>query len=310
MTNSFSVVLESDLLEAVKSFVSRLQSSPAGLWGVMIELLLIGAVVYAALNFLQGTRGARLLKSLGLILVTSFLVVRLVAEELQLDRIIFLYPYFVGGVVLTTMVAFQPEIRRGLIRIGDARWLRAWSKEANRSIEPIVAAASRLSQKKIGALIAIQRDVGMDAIVEAGVRLDAAISSELLETIFWPGSALHDLGVVVRHSQVVAAACQFPIAESGDVSLTLGSRHRAALGLSHECDALIVVVSEETGTISLAESGQLHRPLTPDELRELLVEGLLGTDASAKETEIDPATVTPSPADDSTKIKTSPKLEA
>ncbi len=268
--NPSSVLLQSGLFQTLDSYFQRIQQGSHGLWGVAAELLLIGSVVYAALRFLHGTRGERLLKSFWLILFTSFLVVRLIAEKLELDRVNYLYPYFVGGIVLTTLVAFQPEIRRGMIRMGETRWLRSWSKESERAIEPIVSAVGRLSQKKIGALIAIQREVGLDAITEAGATVDAEISAALLETIFWPGSTLHDMGVIIRHGRIAAAACQFPIAESGELALTLGSRHRAALGLSHECDAIIIVVSEETGTISVARAGSLQRGLNVDKLRDLL----------------------------------------
>jgi diadenylate cyclase len=270
-----TILSESGAFQALLDYVRGLRQSGTGLWGVSVELILIGSVVYLALRFLQGTRGARLLKSVGIILVTSFLLVRVVAERLHLDRIVFLYPYFFGAVVLTALIAFQPEIRRGLIRIGGARWLRFWSTTPEPIVDPLVTVVSRLSQKKIGALIAVQRNVGLDAIAETGVRLDAVVTSELLETIFWPGTVLHDMGVIVQHDRVAAAACQFPIAESGDLALSLGSRHRAALGLSHECDALVIVVSEETGTISVALHGKLHRHLTPDALSSMLV-GALG----------------------------------
>ncbi len=270
-----TTLIATDLFPTLDVFLLRLRQSTYGLWGVAVELLLISTVVYMALRFLQGTRGERLFKAFWLILFTSFLVVRLIADKLELDRLLFLYPYFVSAVVLTTLIAFQPEIRRGLIRMGDTRWFRSLSKDTERVIEPVVLAVASLSQKKIGALIAIEREVGVGAITEAGVRLDARISTALLETIFWPGSALHDLGVVIRHSRIVAAACQFPIAESGELALSLGSRHRAALGMSHECDALIIVVSEETGTISVAEAGRLQRGLTAEGLRELLFAGLV-----------------------------------
>lgn len=269
-----ALILQSGAFQSLVNYVRGLHQTSSGFWGVGLELLLIGAVVYTALRFLQGTRGARLLKSLGIILVTSFLVVRLVAEKLELDRIIFLYPYFVSGVILTTLIAFQPEIRRGLIRLGGARWLRLWSKGTDPIVEPMVTVVARLSQKKIGALIAIQRHVGLDALAESGVRIDAEVSAELLEAIFWPGSVLHDMGVIIRHSRIASAACQFPIAESGDLALSLGSRHRAALGLSQESDALIIVVSEETGTVSMAVSAELHRHLTPESLRQMLEAGL------------------------------------
>ncbi len=274
-SNPVGILLQSNAIDAITNYLDRVGSY--GIAAIIFELALIGTIVYVALNFLQGTRGARLLESLAIIVITSFFIVRLVAETLELDRIIFLYPYFLGGVLLTTLVAFQPEIRRGLIRIGEARWIRSWSAETNKTIDPIVTACARLGQKKIGALIAIQREIGMEAIVETGVKLNAVISAELLETIFWPGSALHDLGVIIRDDVLVAASCQFPIAESGEVAQSLGSRHRAALGLSQDSDALIIIVSEETGTISLATGGRLQRPLTKEQLREKLFAGLTTT---------------------------------
>lgn len=294
------ILLRSQFLQTLELYVERLRRGTFGLWAVAIELLLIGAIVYTALRFLQGTRGERLLKSFWLILFTSFLVVRLIAEKLELDRVIFLYPYFVSGVVLTTMIAFQPEIRRGLMRLGETRWLRSLSKESSRVIDPIVTAVSHLSQKKIGALIAVERDVGVGAIVEGGVQLDAEVSAELLETVFWPGSVLHDLGVVIRRSRIAAAACQFPITESGELARSLGSRHRAALGLSHDCDAVVIVVSEETGSISVAQSGRLRRGLTVDELKELLTAALSEPlkETAAQQTKTAPDDSTSSTADD------------
>ena len=247
---------------------------------VAIEMLLIGTVVYASLRFLQGTRGARLMRAIGMIVVVSFLIVRLIAVKLELDRINYLYPYFLGAVFLITLIVFQTELRRGLLLIGADWWSRARAREAERTIEPIVAAAAGLSKKKIGALIAIERSAGLGGVVETGVSLDAEVSSELLETIFWPGSALHDMGVIIRQSRILAAGCQFPLADSDDVDRSLGSRHRAAVGMSHESDALVLVVSEETGTISVAEHGRLRRSLTPDSLRQVLLAALAPTPGS------------------------------
>jgi diadenylate cyclase len=246
------------------------------LFRVALEMFLIGIVVYFTLRFLQGTRGARLLRAIGLIVVVSFLVVRLVAAKLELDRISYVYPYFLGAVFLITLIVFQTELRRGLLLIGANWWSRSWAEEAARVIEPVVQAAASLSKKKVGALIAVERSVGMAAVAETGVALDAVVSAELLGSVFWPGSVLHDMGVIIRGNRIVAAGCQFPLTDSDDVDRSLGSRHRAAVGISHESDALVVVVSEETGTISVAEHGRLRRSLTPDTLRQILTEGLTG----------------------------------
>ncbi|UCF32588.1 MAG: diadenylate cyclase CdaA, partial [Phycisphaerales bacterium] len=227
------------------------------------------------LRFLQGTRGARLVRAVVIILAVSFAIVRLLTVWYEFDRINVLYPYFILAVFLVSLVAFQTELRRMLLRLGEAGWLQSWSRSSARVIDPLVEAVARLSKKKIGALIAIERSTEMGALVESGVHLDAEVTTELLETIFWPGTALHDMGVIIQQGRVSAAGCQFPLAESGDVDRSLGSRHRAAIGMSQEVDAVVIVVSEETGTISVAIRGRLRRALTPDTLREVLATELL-----------------------------------
>ncbi|MHC4696158.1 MAG: diadenylate cyclase CdaA [Planctomycetota bacterium] len=260
-----------ELWQGVRSFVERIADRP---WVALVELFLIGCVVYIVLRFLQGTRGARLVRAVLTILAVSFAAVWLIAEKLESERIKALYPYFILGVFLVSLVAFQTELRRFLLRVGEGGWLQWWMKSSKQVIDPIVTAVERLSKKKIGALIAIARSPELELATESGVRLDAAVSSELLETIFWPGAALHDLGVVIHLGRIVAAGCQFPLEESGGVDRSLGSRHRAAIGMSHEIDAVVIVVSEETGTISVANRGRLRRALTADALRETLIKEL------------------------------------
>ncbi len=160
------------------------------------------------------------------------------------------------------------------MRLGETRWLQGLTHEVDRLIDEICRATGYLAKNKIGALIAVERDVPLGQMAGAGVRLDAVVTAELLMTIFWPGSALHDLGVIVQAGRVAAAGCQFPLVESEELESTLGSRHRAAVGLSQESDAVVVVVSEETGTISIAERGRLLRPLTVESLRRTLTEML------------------------------------
>ena len=266
-----TVVGQADLLRLIESVVERAWDRP----GItVIELLLIGGVVYAMLRFLHGTRGARLVRAVVIILVLSFAVVRVLATRFEFDRINVLYPYFVLAVFLVSLVAFQSELRRMLIRLGEGGWLQGWSKSAVEVVDPVVTAVERLSKRKIGALIAIERRTETGALIESGVRLDAQVSSELLETIFWPGSALHDLGVIIHGNRISAAGCQLPLVESGEVDRALGSRHRAALGMSHEADAVVIVVSEETGAISVAIRGRLRRSLTLDALRSTLTKEL------------------------------------
>jgi diadenylate cyclase len=263
-------------LDFLRNLFPPLAGGSYRLWVVAVELILIGVPVYLVLRFLRGTRGARLVRAVGLILVVSFLLVRLVVQKFGLDRINYLYPYFVLSVTLIALVVFQTELRRGLMRIGEHSWFRSWGRGSRQAVEPIVSAVASLSKKKIGALIAIERTTSLGGVIESGVRLEAQVSAELLETIFWPGSALHDMGVIIQDQRILAASCQFPLADSEDIDRSLGSRHRAAVGMSHECDAVVIVVSEETGTISVAEFGRLRRSLSPDALREVLAEALSG----------------------------------
>lgn len=242
---------------------------------ILIEMLLIGTVVYIVLRFLQGTRGARLLQGLVSLLVLGLLVIKVLADQWDLQRIQVLMQPFIWTILLTTLVVFQPELRRGLMRLGETRWRRIRRSAIDRIARPISAACGQLSKNKIGALIAIERDIGLSGLTDQGVRLDARLSPELLNTIFWPGSALHDLGVIVQHGRIAAAGCPFPLGDIEGMDRSIGSRHRAAIGLSLDSDAVIVVVSEETGGISIAEGGQLHRHIPPeqllDELRRYLV---------------------------------------
>jgi diadenylate cyclase len=251
----------------LRSLLERATERP---WVALAELLMIGSVIYAVLRFLHGTRGARLVQAVLTILAVSFAVVWLLADRFELERINVLYPYFVFGVFLVSLVAFQSELRRILLRVGQGGWLQLLFRGPSVDIEPIAVAVERLAKKKIGALMAIERTTQLGAVIETGVTLDAVATAELLETIFWPGTPLHDLGVIIRQGRVVAAGCQFPLVESVEVDRSLGSRHRAALGISHEVDAVVIVVSEETGTISLAVNGRLRRSLSVASLREAL----------------------------------------
>lgn len=262
------------------NFLRALQSY--AWYQVATELLLIGAVVYWTVRFLQGTRGARMLKGIGFVLIALYLIVRLLASTFDLSRIAFLYEKLLLFASVAIVVVFQPELRRALMRLGETRLFRGWSNQLNEEIDELVESATFLAKRKIGALIAIERDVGLGGIAESGTRLNAELTADLLNTIFWPNSPLHDLGVIVSQGRVAYAGVQFPLAESGDLERELGSRHRAAVGMSQESDAVVLVVSEETGDVSIAERGQLIRKLTPDGLRGLLIELLGGAERTKR----------------------------
>ncbi len=253
------------MYQAIREYFYRI--SDIGLLTVAIELFSIGVVVYLVLRFLQGTRGLRLIKGLVVILVAMFLLVKVAAFGLHLERINVLYGPIITLVLFGSVIVFQPELRRALMQLGETRWLRRWIGPTEQIIEPIIKSVTYLSKNKIGALVAIERQVGLGTVVDSGVRIDALITAELLNTIFWPSSALHDMGVVIQQGRIAAAGCTFPIRESDHFERSLGSRHRAALGLSEDSDSLVIVVSEENGAISLAVDGRLIRALTPQALR-------------------------------------------
>ncbi len=278
------VLPQSDLLRGIRFFVEQAAARP---WVSLIELLLIGGVVYVVLRSLEGTRGARLIRIILTVLVLSFSVVWLLTERFQLDRVNALYPYFILAVFFASLVAFQADLRRAMLRLSEGRLFRRLLGGSSEVIDSVVAAVEALAQKRIGALIAMERSDESAVIAESGISLDAEVSAELLETIFWPGSALHDLGVLINQTRVRAAGCQFPLTEAQDLEKTLGSRHRAAIGMSEETDAVVVIVSEETGTISVAINGRLRRGLSADTLRELLVRELGASSDESSTEEVD-----------------------
>lgn len=241
---------------------------------VLIELGIIWLTVYLVLRYLRGTRGARAIKGMAMILIVATLLIKLLASGDHFERLNILYSSFLSFAGLALVVVFQPELRRLMVRLGEARFIFGSGSRHSRTVDEILQAVSYLARNKIGALIAIERHVGLKGIVEGGTSLDAQVSKELLNTIFWPGSALHDMGVIIQGDRIVAAGAQFPLAEGEGFDSELGSRHRAAIGLSQEADALVIVVSEETGTISLAMRGRLARPLTLEQLKQRLIAGL------------------------------------
>jgi diadenylate cyclase len=263
-----------DLLNAATTYLRRVAAYDPLVVGV--QLLLIGVVVWLAMRFLRGTRGARLLKGAVLLLGLIYVGIRLLPRNDDWKRIEFLYGHFLLFAFVAVVVAFQPELRRVLIQIGQARFFRTRTSQIEAKVDALFDSAAYLSRNKIGAVIAIERSVGLGAIIESGTPINGTLTTSLLNAIFYPGSALHDMGVIVREGRIAAAGCQFPLAESDEVDPSLGSRHRAALGLAKDSDAVVLVVSEETGRVSLACEGQLYLGLAPENLREMLL-GLLAS---------------------------------
>jgi diadenylate cyclase len=256
-------------VETLVDYFSRVASH--GWWRVAIELIFIGLVVYWAVDFLEGTRGERLFRGVIFILIVGFLILKLVVGGLRLERLQYLYSGFLIGVLIIAVAAFQPEVRRAMMRIGQSHLWLTTSQQLSKTAEEIISAVTDLSANRIGAIIVIERRVALGEFIETGVRIDARVTSELLKSIFYPGTALHDMAVIIRGDRILAARVQLPLAEASSMSgIGLGSRHRAAIGISMGSDATCLVVSEETGIISLVENGKLTRNMDEDRLKKHL----------------------------------------
>jgi len=250
----------------------------------LIEVALLFLVFYFILHLLQGTRGAGVLRGLVFFLIMALLVVLFFVEKLRLYRIEFLMePEAVLVLILPIVVVFQPEIRRILLRLGEMPLLTNLFRTGRPVVPEVLDAVYRLANRKIGALIVIEREVGLGAVVESGTRLDASVTTELLVTIFWPGSPLHDGATIISGNRVVAAGCFLPLTDQPGLAQTLGTRHRAAIGVTEESDAIAIVVSEETQEVSVAHRGHLRMGISRDELKGILEEAFLEpSHASAK----------------------------
>ncbi|MBI1190063.1 MAG: TIGR00159 family protein [Tepidisphaera sp.] len=264
----------SGIWQRFEGLIGRIENYPP--WEIILELLIIGVVVYAVVRFVQGTRAAGALKGLLLLVVFATIVSRVLAAGGAFARLSYLYDKFLALFAIALVVIFQPELRRALVRLGETPFLRVSPRETRIVVDEIAGAVTYLARAKFGALIVIERQIGLSGIVEGGTILNAQLSSRLLQTIFFPGSALHDLAVIIKDRTVRSAGVQLPLAEAADMpDPSLGSRHRAALGLSKECDAIIVVVSEETGTVRIAERGHLTDRMNAADLPAILEARLL-----------------------------------
>ena len=240
---------------------------PVPHWRDLLEILLVAYVIYRLLRFLAGTRALQILFGL-LVLAVTYLAALL----LKLSMITYLL-----GVVFTygafaALIVFQPELRQALARLGQSPVFRMFGATERLVVaEEIAEALERLSRSATGAIIAIEREVSLDEYIQSGSSMQAKVSADLLATIFTPYSPLHDGAVIVRGDMIVGAGCILPLTQSPVSDRTLGTRHRAAVGLSEETDAMVLVVSEETATISLAQRGMLERGLSTSSVRGLLV---------------------------------------
>jgi diadenylate cyclase len=238
-------------------------------WRIGLEIVLLAVGIYYALMFVRGTRGWSVV--LGFLLMMA---VTLITYELHLRVVNLLLERFFAFSAFAILVIFQPELRRMLSELGNLPWLYT-AHEQRENIEVIIQSVERLAEVKIGALIALEQAIPLHNVVESGVVVDCEATPEMLETIFFPNNAIHDGGVIIRGDRIAYAACIFPLTQRQDLNKSLGTRHRAAIGLSEETDALVVVVSEETGAVSYAHKGQFTRAVSREELRAFLTAELV-----------------------------------
>jgi len=239
-----------------------LSSLPKLSFTAIVDILVVAVLIYQLLMIVRGTRAGHIL-----IGILATVLVYGVAVWAGLEALRSLLSYIVPYTAIAVIILFQSEIRRTLARIGRKRWLGRGFKRPE-SIDEILLALSRLSQNKAGALIVLERDIGLRTFVESGVRVDAEISADLLLSIFHPGGALHDGAVIIQKDRIGAAACFLPLTTNPTVPVNLGTRHRAAIGITEESDCLSLVVSEETGDMSVAAFGEIHRGVGLRELDE------------------------------------------
>ncbi|MBL4955126.1 diadenylate cyclase CdaA [Neobacillus sp. OS1-32] len=240
----------------------------------VVDILLVWYVIYKLINIIKGTKAVQLLKG-----ILVILIVRVASDFFGLTTLSWMMQQVITYGFLAIIIIFQPELRRALEQLGRGKFFsRSTSPDEDgqeKTVEAILKAADYMAKRRIGALISIERETGMSDYIETGISLNSKISAELLINIFIPNTPLHDGAVIIQKNNVAAAACYLPLSESPFISKELGTRHRAALGISEVTDSITVVVSEETGGISLTRNGELHRDLKAEELREMLSNELL-----------------------------------
>ena len=246
-------------------------------WQDIADILIVAYLIYRLLLMIRGTRTAQMLIGLFVIGGGYF-----VAQRFELYILSWVIRNLLGYLFLTIIVIFHPEIRRMLAQVGQNTFFRHfYGIEKSQVIDEIVRSTEWLSSRRIGALIVIERGIGLKPFVNSGVTIEAEISKELLSSIFISGAPLHDGAAIIKDNRLIAAACFLPLTLSSDISQELGTRHRAAIGVTEETDAVVVIVSEETGTVSIAVGGEITRHLTSSELKRVL-KNLLGGLSEAK----------------------------
>ena len=232
-------------------------------WKPILEIMILWIVIYRAMLFFEGTRAVQVIRGILLLLVAFFIF-----QKLGLERLDWLFKNFFATSVIALLVIFHPEIRQALARLGQRNIFvnTMDEEELDKMLKEIIKATENLSGYKIGALIAIEKKDSLSGYIESGVRIDAKLSSELIEAVFTPNNPLHDGALIIQRGRIMSAGALFPLAQRHDINRIFGTRHRAAIGLSEETDAVIIVVSEERQDISLVYEGKLYNNLTYGDL--------------------------------------------
>jgi len=243
---------------------------------ISLEFAVIWVVVYAIFRFLRGTRGAGAIKGFLLLTVALALLVRVLGDATDgFERLRFLFDRAFNLLAILLIVVFQPEIRAAFARIGRAKLFRRTSPAATAGLASEIAeAAEFLSKNRFGAIIVVERRIGIGDLLTGGVELDAKPTATLIESVFWPNSPLHDLALVIRGDRIWGAGVQLPLADGAELSARFGARHRAAMGVTEQSDCIAIVVSEETGHVRIAEGGALSSPISPESLTGEIAERL------------------------------------
>ncbi len=240
-------------------------------WQDILDILLVTIIIYRGLLIIKGTRAAKML--IGLMVLFLALIF---SQYLGFYTIDWIIQTLWAQIVLALIILFQPEIRKTLAQMGEARFLPSFATaEELKSLEEIVRASVALANRKIGALIVIEKETNLKDFIEMGTQLDAKVSRELLLSIFHPTSPIHDGAIIIRGNRVIAAGCFLPLTLSADISKAFGTRHRAGIGLTEETDAVVLIISEETGSITTAVSNNIEKNVDMGSLRDFLNENFI-----------------------------------
>ena len=258
----------SDFLRNAHFFIQNLS------WRDGLDILIVAFLLYQLFKLIRGTQAVQLLLGLGVIFIIGW-----IAQLLNLQLLALIFTNGTQAIIIAAVILFQPELRRALDRVGRLGAVRTLlgrhpETAITRTVDEVLRAARSLSEKREGALIVFERETGLENIAATGVHINGEVTAEMLATIFVPGSPLHDGAAIIRNDRVVAAGCVLPLAETLPGVGRMGTRHRAALGLTMQSDALVLVVSEETGLISVASQGKIYRGLDQPALHEMLLEEL------------------------------------